>query len=261
MDVTPDPATPDTGVSDALGALHALLLSTDDFHDFLVEVAGLAADLITPRASCGITTRYDGRPLTVATSDERAALLDEAQYGAAAGPCMHAMRRGVVVEVRDQAVDPRWPVYRQRAVALGVRCSLSVPLLVGGASIGALNLYAYDRPAAFTDADRRRALDFGERAATAIALARRHATLTETTRQMEEALRSRTVIDQAIGVLMAAEHCDATTAFGLLRAHSQNHNRKLRDVAVRVTERASGHRPTSPNPFVWDGDGTDSAKT
>ena len=257
-DVPPSSADAESGVLGALGALNALQLSLQDYDDFLGEVAALAADVVSPRASCGITTRYDDEPLTVATSDDRAGQLDEAQYCDAAGPCMEAMRSGLIVDVPDQAQDHRWPRYRTRALALGVQCSMSLPLVVGGRSIGALNLYGFDRKDGFGSEPRARAEIFAGQAATAVALARRHTTLSATTLQMEQALRSRSVIDQAIGVLMAAEHCDAASAFALLRQHSQNHNRKLRDVAAQVLERASGHPSTSPHAFAWRGHDTES---
>lgn len=67
--------------------------------------------------------------------------------------------------------------------------------------------------------------------------------------QLEHALRSRSVIDQAIGVLMAQEKCTAEAAFDLLRRHSQNSNRKLRDVAADVITRLTGHPPSEPPQF------------
>ena len=66
---------------------------------------------------------------------------------------------------------------------------------------------------------------------------------------MEKALSSRTVIDQAIGILMGEQRCDAGTAFELLRTHSQNNNRKLRDVAIDLVTRVSGRPPVSGNGF------------
>ena len=68
-------------------------------------------------------------------------------------------------------------------------------------------------------------------------------------RQLEQALQSRSVIDQAIGVLMAQEQCSTDQAFDLLRKHSQNTNRKLREVAVDVITRLTGHPPVTPAPF------------
>ncbi|GAA1625117.1 hypothetical protein GCM10009744_11030 [Kribbella alba] len=62
-----------------LTAFQTLLVSTPKVEDFLAEVAGLAANVVVPRASCGITTHYNGKPRTIATSDRRAALADEHQ--------------------------------------------------------------------------------------------------------------------------------------------------------------------------------------
>jgi hypothetical protein len=107
----------------------------------------------------------------------------------------------------------------------------------------ALNLYGYDRPNTFSDDDKQRAGIFAAPASTALTLALRFAQHNEVTEQLEAALESRTVIDQAIGVLMAQQRCDADTAFDLLRKHSQNNNRKLRDVAAGLILQVTGRPP------------------
>lgn len=237
-----------------IGSLHALLLSTLDGDKLLTEVATLAAGVVEPQASCGITVRHDGQPFTVASSDALAAQLDEAQYAHLRGPCLEAMTTGTVVEIRDQSTDQRWDGYRQHAVALGVRSSLSTPLLADGLSVGALNLYSFDRPDAFQEPARRRAEIFSSQAATAFTLALRYRALNDRATQLEQALVSRSVIDQAIGALMVQQQCDAPTAFAMLRQHSQNQNQKLREVAARVVTRATGHDPMSPPPFTSAGE-------
>jgi AmiR/NasT family two-component response regulator len=63
--------------------------------------------------------------------------------------------------------------------------------------------------------------------------------------QLEQALTSRTEIDQALGILMGQQRCTADEAFALLRQHSQNNNRKLRDVAADLITRVTGHAPVS----------------
>lgn len=232
-----------------LGSLQSLLLTGPRLEDFLAKVAGLAAELVQPAASCGITTRYDGRPRTVATSDERASMVDEEQYRFGAGPCLETLESGTVVEVPDQRTDDRWGSYRDRAYELGIRCSLSIPLVVDAQTVGAMNLYGYDRAHAFHGVERQRAETFAAQASTALALAVRHTEQTEATEQLEQALASRTLIDQAIGIVMAQQRCDANTAFDLLRRHSQNNNRKLRDVASDLIIRVSGQAPVAPQPF------------
>jgi GAF domain-containing protein len=232
-----------------LGSLQSLLLSGPRLEDFLGELAVLAADVVQPSASCGITTRYDSRPRTVASSDSRAAIIDEEQYGAGAGPCIEALDTGMVVDIADQETDERWPTYRKHAVELGVKCSLSLPLVVSGQTVGAMNLYTYGRPRAFDNGERRRAETFAAQASTALALAVRHTEQTELTDQLAQALSSRTLIDQALGILMAQQRCDADAAFELLRRHSQSNNRKLRDVATDLITRVSGRPPTPARPF------------
>jgi AmiR/NasT family two-component response regulator len=67
--------------------------------------------------------------------------------------------------------------------------------------------------------------------------------------QLEEALNSRSVIDQALGILIGRHHLTASEAFDLLRRQSQNNNRKLRDVATDLVTQASGDSPDPGRPF------------
>lgn len=226
---------------DTLGELHALVLGVAEVETFLEDVARLAAAAFEADIACGITTRYDHNPLTAATSDRRAAIADEEQYGAGEGPCMEALSTGRIVDVPDQEADRRWESYGRAAVALGVKCSLSLPLFVGDKSVGALNLYDFQAPQSFGPAERRRAEVFVAQASTALTLALRFNHQQERARQLVEALHARSVIDQALGIIMFEQRCDATTAFDLLRRRSQSANRKLRHIAAELVEHASGH--------------------
>ncbi|PWN02161.1 transcription antitermination regulator [Nocardioides silvaticus] len=231
-------------LTELIGSLQTLLLSTTDMKTFLEGVTVVAGSVVDPPASCGITTVVDGRPTSVATSDPRAAALDEAQYAYGSGPCLEAIETGAPVEVADQAADERWAEYGARAAEIGLRSSLSIPMRTAdGRTLGAVNVYGYDRPREFGPEERERLESFADQAAVALALALQREDLHRLTAQLEQALVSRSVIDQAIGVLMAEERCDAQAAFDLLRQHSQNHNRKLRDVAADFLTRFTGHRP------------------
>jgi GAF domain-containing protein len=235
----------------AFAALQSLLLTSPSLDAFLDDVAGLAAGVV-PGASCGITIRRNGQPLTVASSDERAEKVDEVQYGAGEGPCLDTLRTGAVVDVPDLATEGRWDRYRPHAAANGVRCSLSLPLGAGADTVGALNLYGY-RPGAFDLAARGQAELFAAQAAAALTLVLRTASLVEDRANLEQALTSRTIIDQAIGILMAQQRCTAAAAFALLRAHSQNNNRKLRVVAADLITQVSGERPAPAHRFHRSG--------
>ena len=237
------------GPASALDSLHALLLTAPEVETFLGEVAVLASRLVQPAASVGITVAYGGELLTVASSDDRASLIDQEQYTVGDGPCLEALRTGKVVEVTDQLTDNRWDGYAPRARAQGVLSTLSLPLWVDDRPVGALNLYSEERTNAFRDEVRERAMAFAERASIALTLTIRYNEQAASSQQLEQALISRTVIDQAIGILMAEQHCDAHTAFEMLRRHSQNNNRKLREVAEDLITRVSGQPPAPPRPF------------
>jgi GAF domain-containing protein len=209
----------------------------------------VAAGVVIPAASCGITVRRDGQPLTVASSDERAEQVDEAQYGADLGPCLDTLRTGAVVDVPALRAETRWPEYRAHAIEYGVESSLSLPLTVDGSTVGAMNLYA-SVSYAFTVAARQQAETFAAQAAAGLTLVLRNAIRAEESQQLEQALANRTTIDQALGILMAQRSCTADEAFALLRATSQNNNRKLRDVAADLVTRVTGRRPVPGPPFV-----------
>ena len=150
---------------------------------------------------------------------------------------MDAGRGGVLLRVDDMHDETRWPDYVAHVVrATPVRSSLSVPLPYQGASIGALNNYS-TQPAAFASPESIRAgSDVAEAVAVAVVNADAHAQLFDQARNMRIAMESRSVIEQAKGVLMAQRHVTAEQAFEILREASQRYNRKLREIAVGIVE-------------------------
>jgi GAF domain-containing protein len=239
------PPVPD--LAEALTELVNLMLATQTVDDLLADLARLAAEVVAPSASCGITMRRDSQAFTVFASDALAAHVDEVQYGQGEGPCLQTLRTGESVAVPDLAADTRWPDYRPHALAYGVRSSLSLPLRSDGDTRGAMNLYA-SIPGAFTDAVRQRASVLATQATVALTIVTRQAKQTQLTAQLRDALASRTVIDQALGILMYQQRCNADLAFDLLRSASQHQNRKLRDIAVEIVRDAGGAEP-HPGPF------------
>jgi GAF domain-containing protein len=236
-----------------LRELHDVLLSTPSIEQFLHEMAVMAARLGRGALSCGMTMRSSGRPVTVACSDQVAARVDEVQYELDDGPCLHAMRDGCMVRIEDTAEKACWPEFEAQAAAHGIRSCLALPLNADGKPVGALNLYSR-RTSAFGAAEARRVENFAENASGALSLAMRlasHATLIE---QLRSSLISRTVIDQALGIIMARERCTQARAFTILRAASQNSNVKLRDIASAVVTSVSGEPPQPAPPFEEGGD-------
>jgi GAF domain-containing protein len=239
---TSQPFTPSSTAAHLLG----LLVQSPDLDAFLTRLAHLAAEAVTPAAACGITVRRDGRPFSPAVSNDLAAQVDELQYVADEGPCLDALRSGTVIMVNDLTQEQRWNQYRPPATAHGVVSSLSLPLVVDGERLGALNLYS-STAAAFTGPIREQAEGFAGQATDALTVAMRHVRQAQLQEQLAQAMVSSSIIDQAIGILMAQQRCTATTAFDLLRQASQNRNRKLRDVAADLITRVSG-APPQPRP-------------
>ncbi len=230
-----------TRSTSAAAELQQLLLATEDVTEFLHQLARLTVSTLDGDLWCGITLRRDRHPITVASSDARADRVDEVQYEHDQGPCLSSLDTGEVVEIDDLVHDERWTDYRPGALAHGVRASLSLPLRSGGAVLGVLNVYA-GRPHAFGAEQRGRAERFAAEASGALALAVRIAERTEVSTQLEEALASRAVVDQALGIVMAQRRCTADEAFETLRAISQNSNTKLREVAAGIVAAVSGQR-------------------
>jgi transcriptional regulator with GAF, ATPase, and Fis domain len=234
--------------------LQDALLSTESVEQFLHEMSRLAAGLVRGGLSCGMTVQSAGRPMTVACSDPVAAQVDEVQYKLDDGPCLHAMRDGHTVRIedttrmKDTGVKARWPEFEERAASHGIRSCLALPLTADGRSIGAINLYARTA-SAFGAAEARRAENFAENASGALTLALRLSSHVLLIEQLRSSLSSRTVIDQALGIIMARERCGQSRAFALLRAASQNSNVKLREIASAIVTSVTGEPVQPPPPF------------
>ena len=130
-----------------------------------------------------------------------------------------AMRTGVAILMDDLAVDRRFERYSPRAFALGVRSSLSLPLTGGHQAAGALNLYAR-HIGGFGAVEQADAHLFAGDVSRALNLAIRLAYQVEMTEELRAALKSRTLVDQTLGIIMSQRVCDADAAMAILRADS-----------------------------------------
>lgn len=214
----------------ALSELAGLLMATSTFEELMASVADLSGRAVPAASTCGITLSESGHVITVASADALARLLDEQQYELDTGPCLEAIRTGKVVIADDLSTETRWNGYPARAIAHGVRSVLSSPLLVGGRSIGALNLYSPDTTA-FDEDSRAAAAQLTALAAATVTAAMRHYDEASLTDHLRAALSSRSVIDQAIGIIVGMQRCTPEAAFDVLRTVSQNRNIPLRDIA------------------------------
>ncbi|MFE9776230.1 ANTAR domain-containing protein [Streptomyces sp. NPDC005931] len=223
------------------------LLETPSLRAFLQHLVDDAVGS-TRAEGCGVTLQRRHRPLTVVSTGDTADRLDEKQYGLDDGPCLQALRTGEPVAVADMTAEKRWGAYPTFATALGIRSSLSLPIPVHEHTAGALNFYATE-PDAFTRRERSRLEQFALQAGGGIALAQRLSDAEDFTRELQSAIRSRAVVDQAVGVIMHQRRCSADEAFDILRSTSQETNTKLRDLCARLIVDLTGHPPVPPAPL------------
>ncbi|GAB2756310.1 GAF and ANTAR domain-containing protein [Streptomyces bullii] len=226
----------------------SLLLSTDTLEQFLQSMADSALALSPTADGSGITLERQGRPMTVVSAGTSGPALDEAQYGQNDGPCLESLRLGKEIEVPDMLDDDRWGPYPAYAAASGTRSSLSVPVAAHTHTAGALNVY-FPQPLGFAEADRNGLRALAAQATGAIALAQRIADARQYAADLETAMQSRSIIDQAIGVIMGQQRCTADEAFTILRKASQHRNVKLRDLCARLITDISGSPPGSGTPL------------
>ena len=224
---------------DAFAQLGELSFENTSLDAMLQRIADLAKQVIPGVAEASVSLVANDKATTAAYTGRLALDLDETQYGRGYGPCLEAAVGEEMREITDAREETRWLDYAAVAVERGSLSSLSVPVPVREAIHGALNLYAFDADA-FDDDARDLARAFASYAAVAV----HNMHLYESTRELAEnldlAMQTRAVIEQAKGILMSQRRCTARDAFTLLAAASQRSNRKLREIAQGIVDGVTG---------------------
>ena len=217
----------------ALERLGAMSLRDQSMQSVLQAVTDLARSVLPGTLETSVCLLANDRALTPVYSGQLALDLDETQFGNGDGPCLHAARTGELTEVVDARVEPRWPGYTDVAVEHGSLSSLSVPLPITEDVRGALNIYAREA-AAFDEEARWVATRFAPYAGAAVGNAHAYQSAQEMAANLQVALESRAVIDQAKGILMERYKLTADQAFQALASVSQRTNTKVRLVAEEL---------------------------
>ena len=218
--------------AEALLHLGRLSLRELSMESLLQTIADLVAGALPGNLETSVTLLVKDAPSTVAFTGQLALSLDETQYERGHGPCLHAARTGEAIEIADTRTDDRWPDYMPRAAERGALSSLSVPLAIDDHEqvSGALNIYARQANAFDEDA-RAAATGFGPYAAVAAGNLHAYQSARDMADNLQAALESRAVIDQAKGVLIERYKLTPDQAFQLLTQASMRTNRKARDIA------------------------------
>jgi len=164
--------------------------------------------------------------------------VEEIQYGINEGPCISAAATGHTMTSGSLSGDPRWPRFGPGVGRLGVHSVLALPLLTAGGVIGAINVYARPR-----DAFDGRAEHIGQVFAEPAAIAVRNAQILAQTQRLvgnlQAALTSRAIIDQAIGIMISRTGDTAEEAFDRIRRRSQAEHVKVASIAQQIVEVAA----------------------
>ena len=216
--------------AEALERLGRLSLRDLSMEELLQTVADLTKQVMPGDTEASVLLLVRDRPTTVVSTGRLATDLDETQYDH--GPCLHAARTGELTEITDTRTDSRWPDYTPRASEHGNLSSLSVPLAIDEDAqvTGALNIYARE-PHALDEDSRSAATRFAPYAAVAAGDLYAYRSARDEAANLQTALETRGVIDQAKGILMARHRITADQAFQVLAQMSMKSNRKLRAVA------------------------------
>lgn len=233
-------------VVEAIKSLNSLLASEESLQNVLQRVAGNAVVAVTDADAVSITVLREAGWHTVASTDEHVVALDAEQYQANRGPCLEAAQSRQPVRVAMATPDPRWPEFMAASRQRGVYATLSIPLVIaslegGDELVGSLNAYSR-KSTVFDLVDEKLLSLYTDAACDAVLHARRWGRMRETVTQLEDALTSRSDIDQAKGALRVLNGYGPEEAFAALVARSQHANIKLRDIARQIMDDLS--RPT-----------------
>lgn len=216
-----------------LASLARDLLSQDSVDATLERITKSATELVEGCDAAGILVLHGRQAQSLAPTEELVVASDRLQERLHEGPCFDAARTKDgerVFRIRDFSREqPQWPAYAPQAHELGVGSMMGFLLYTEDEDLGALNLYSR-KPGAFTEASELAGWLLASHAAVAFSSARAHA-------QMENAVATRHMIGEAMGILMGSHNLTEERAFDVLRRYSQKHNIKLREVARMICER------------------------
>jgi len=211
-----------------------VLESMEQVSDYLERVVHAVRRHVPGCDEVGVTILSEGRPHTAAYTTVQTLEIDAVQYALGDGPCLDAARHRRENRV-DDLVAPggRWPEFAKECRDDGMRSLLALPLVSGAECLGALNLYGW-APHAFTAFDASLVRVAASRCADAVVAVSALDGVQRLAGQLEQAMASRAVIEQAKGVIMALRGVPEHEAFEVLRTTSQARNVKVRELAHQI---------------------------
>lgn len=234
-DVQPSRGVDHRGFWKVLERFAGTLVDRYDLDDVLEQLgADIAAVLDV--AGAGVMLADEGGSLRFSSTNKGVLhKLEALQIALDEGPCLLAYRSGEIVLADDLATDPRFPTFGPRAVEAGMGAVFSFPMRLDQQVIGALNLYT-DQPGSFTGDQIEVGGVFADVGTMYLLNARDIAQKDLLTRQLQHALSSRVLIEQAKGYVAALAGIDPAEAFELIRGYARHHQARVRVIARAVMD-------------------------
>jgi GAF domain-containing protein len=210
----------------------------DDFDvvELLDRLVHAAVDVLGATAAGLLIDDQRGSLALVASSSEQSRLLEIFQLQTDEGPCLDCIRGGHSVVSGDLAADAdRWPIFVPAALDAGFRSVVAVPLRLRSVTIGGLNMF-HGETEPLTEDDKQLAQALADVATIGILQQRSAHRSSELAEQLQHALNSRVIVEQAKGVFAERNAVDMDTAFASLRQHARDNNLKLGVVALSVID-------------------------
>lgn len=222
----------------AFVALADTLVDDYDVIDLLHTLVAACSEVLEIDAVGLLLADHNGDLQLVASTSERAEFVEVLQLDAGVGPCIDCFRSGSVVAVADIAESGgKWPDFQAAADAQGFRSVFATPMRLRGQTIGAMNLFGREA-GRLNDIDAAAAQALADVATIGILQERGLRETTVVTEQLQRALESRVLIEQAKGVVAVLGSIGVDEAFDVLRGYSRHNGIPLRIVAERVIARS-----------------------
>jgi GAF domain-containing protein len=224
-------------VSAAFVRITDTLVADYDVLDLLHALVEAAVDLLDAAAAGLLLADPHGELQLLASTSERSQLVEVLQLQAGSGPCVESYSTGTLVVVEDIAALPgNWPAFQAAALSQGFRSVHALPMRVYGRTIGAMGLFG-ERPGALSREDTAIGQALADVATISILQERTIRESALVNEQLQRALNSRVLIEQAKGVIAYTSQVNMEEAFRRLRSYARSNNQSLQDTATSVIDR------------------------
>jgi GAF domain-containing protein len=224
----------------------------DDFDviDVLTVLSHRCVEVIDVHSAGVMLVTPAGELQVIASSNEAMRILELFELQSDEGPCIDCFQRGnAVVNVELSKVHERWPHFAQRAIGSGFYSVHALPMRSRGLTLGALNMFRVT-PGPLNAEDIAVAQALADVATIAIIQHQTSIGATELIAQLNEALNSRIIIEQAKGKVSESSGLDMAASFQRLRYHARNHNVRLTDLARSVADGGMASTSLDPLPAI-----------